>query len=132
MMAIKKTIALLVSTLLPLITLADNYREHPEAILFVDEMVTNHGFERDYLIMLMTEATRRDSILEAIARPAEKTKEWKDYRNIFISNRRIQQGREFMKQYADVLARAEKTIRCTGSGDYCDYWRRNLLRQQQR
>lgn len=87
---------------------AENYSQQPLAQAFVDEMVVKHGFDRDYLEGLMKEATRKDRILEAIARPAEKTKEWKDYRKIFIQQSRITKGREFMQTYADTLARAEQ------------------------
>lgn len=87
---------------------AKNYSNQAAAQSFVDEMVDKHGFERSYLEGLMREATRKDSILEAIARPAERTKEWKDYRKIFIQESRTRKGREFLKTYADTLARAER------------------------
>jgi membrane-bound lytic murein transglycosylase B len=53
--------------------------------------------------------SRDSSTLKAIARPAEGTKEWKDYRPNFITNDRVQKGVAFWNQYADALTRAEKT-----------------------
>jgi membrane-bound lytic murein transglycosylase B len=103
-----KALIVLVILFVSLSVRAENYSEQPLAQEFVDEMVEKHGFERAYLEGLMTEATRKDRILEAIARPAEKTKEWKDYRKIFIQQSRIRKGREFMQTYADTLARAEQ------------------------
>ena len=53
--------------------------------------------------------SKKDWVLEAIARPAEKTKTWAEYRSIFITDKRIDKGREFLRRHRDTLARAEKT-----------------------
>lgn len=87
---------------------AENYAHHPKAQAFVDKMVTQHGFERSYLERLMTSAERKQSILDAIARPAEKTKTWGQYRRIFVTDTRTRQGLEFMQTHAATLARAER------------------------
>ncbi len=86
----------------------DSYGDHPQANRFVERMVDRHGFDRDTIRALMAEAKRKQSILDAIARPAEKTKTWGEYRDIFVTERRIAQGREFMREHADTLARAER------------------------
>lgn len=85
-----------------------SYGKHPQAKQFIDKMVDKHGFERSYVQNLLNNAQRKQSILDAIARPAEKTKTWGEYRKIFVTQVRIDQGREFMKTYADILARAER------------------------
>src|SRR5690606_19207918 len=51
---------------------------------------------------------RKDSILEAIARPAEKTKTWAEYRPIFMTQDRIDSGVAFAKEHAAALEKAEK------------------------
>jgi len=104
----QKLLVALIVVLTALSASAEDYSQQAAASSFVDEMVEKHGFDRRYLEGLMREATRKDSILEAIARPAEKTKEWKDYRKIFIQPNRILMGREFMQVHADTLARAER------------------------
>ncbi len=86
----------------------NNYSDHPQAKVFVDKMVSEHGFERAYVNSLLAEATRKQSILDAISRPAEKTKTWAEYRKIFVTEKRIQKGREFMQTYAKPLSRAER------------------------
>ncbi len=86
----------------------DTYGDHPEAKRFVDKMVTVHGFDRAYVQALMNQATRKQSILDAISRPAEKTKTWAQYRNLFVTARSRRQGAEFMRTYADTLGRAER------------------------
>lgn len=74
---------------------------------FIDSMVKEHGFERGKLEQIFGAAKRKQSILDAIARPAEKTKEWWEYRNIFIKDKRIAQGKAFMKEYRVLLEEAE-------------------------
>ena len=85
-----------------------HYGEHPAAKAFVEKMVSEHGFERDYVAGLMAQAERKQSILDAISRPAEKTLTWAKYRKIFITSRRIRQGQEFIEQHGETLRRAEQ------------------------
>ncbi len=87
---------------------AENYGENPAALAIVDELVAEEGFERDALLRVFAEAEKQDSILEAIARPAEKTKPWFEYRRIFINDLREKQGREFFAEHRATLARAEQ------------------------
>ncbi len=74
----------------------------------VDELVAEEGFDRQELMKVFAQAQRKDSILEAIARPAEKTKPWYQYREIFLNEKREQQGVEFFNQHRATLLRAER------------------------
>ncbi len=85
-----------------------NYLDHEQAKAFTDRMVSKHGFERGEIEALLTQAERKQSILDAIARPAERTLEWKDYRKIFIQESRIAQGVEFWREHRATLERAHK------------------------
>lgn len=85
-----------------------SYLENESARQFADKMVTDHGFDRTWLEQLLTQAERKQSILDAISRPAERTLEWKDYRKIFIQESRIEQGVAFWREHQETLARAEK------------------------
>ncbi|MFT5690931.1 MAG: membrane-bound lytic murein transglycosylase B [Oceanicoccus sp.] len=85
----------------------DHYGTHPKALLFVEKMVDQHGFDRVYVQNLMNNAQKKQKILDAIARPAEKTKSWKQYRKIFLSEKRTMQGKAFLRDQAETLARAE-------------------------
>lgn len=87
--------------------LAD-YSQHPQAKAFIDEMVAQHGFKREEVVSLLERAERQQSILDAIARPAEQAKPWKDYRKLFVTNDRVQQGVNFWREHAQTLARAER------------------------
>lgn len=58
---------------------------------------------------LFTQVARDERVLKLIAAPAESTREWKDYRPLFINKTRIKKGADFWLTYADALQRAEKT-----------------------
>lgn len=85
-----------------------DYSQHPQARAFADEMATQHGFRREEVLQVLAQAERQQSILDAIARPAEKAKPWKDYRKLFVTSDRIQQGAAFWRDHAATLARAER------------------------
>jgi membrane-bound lytic murein transglycosylase B len=88
---------------------ADTYESNPAALAVVDELVRDEGFDREQLIDVFAHASRQESILEAIARPAEKTKPWYEYRAIFLNEKREKEGRAFAAEHAATLARAEET-----------------------
>lgn len=100
-------LAALAAVLLVAPACADNYGDHPEAAAFIDELVAADGFERASLEALFAAAERQQSILEAIARPAEKTRPWHEYRAIFLTERRIREGREFLQSHRETFTRAE-------------------------
>lgn len=85
-----------------------SYQDHQSAIAFIDDMVTRHGFQREDLTRLFAEAEKKDSILEAISRPAEKRLEWAGYRKIFLTEDRIKRGKKFMERYRVSLEKAEQ------------------------
>jgi membrane-bound lytic murein transglycosylase B len=87
---------------------AENYAEHPAAQALMDELVAEEGFEREELAALFGQAERKQKILDAISRPAEKTKPWHAYRNIFLTDKRERDGVAFYREHADTLARAEE------------------------
>ncbi len=66
---------------------------------FIDRMVEEHGFDRDALTATLAAAERKDKILEAISRPAEKTLTWGEYRDIFITPKRIAAGADFWREH---------------------------------
>jgi membrane-bound lytic murein transglycosylase B len=51
----------------------------------------------------LAQAEKKPNILDAIARPAEKAKPWKDYRKIFITDARIEGGVDFWLTNEQVL-----------------------------
>ncbi|WP_221800092.1 lytic murein transglycosylase B [Oceanobacter mangrovi] len=83
------------------------YDTHPKFEQFASEL------EKEYQVPVaearewLAQAQKMDSVLEAIARPAEKTLEWDRYQDIFLTSKRISQGKEFMQTHKDLLAAAE-------------------------
>ncbi len=84
-----------------------DYSERADVQEYVDELVEEHGFEQAELLELFGQAERKDRILESISRPAERTLEWHEYRQIFVKEPRISQGVEFWKANEEVLNAAE-------------------------
>lgn len=87
---------------------AGDYSENPKALAFIDLMVTKHEFDRAYVAGILDQAEKKQSILDAMSRPAEKTKAWHEYRNIFLGKKRIQQGVEFWYENAKILSDVSK------------------------
>ena len=85
-----------------------NYDGHDKAGAFIDNMVSEHGFERGELKAIFRDAKRREDILELMRKPAEKRLEWHEYRKIFLTKSRIDGGVIFWKKHADILASAEQ------------------------
>lgn len=83
---------------------AADYQQHPEAQAFIERMVKEHGFKANDIKAVLAQAEKKQAILDAIARPAEKTKPWFEYRKIFLDNDRIQQGVAFWQENAATLA----------------------------
>ena len=89
---------------------ADNYAVHPAAMKVVDELVQEEGFDREQLLQVFAQAERQDSALKAMTRPAEKTKAWYEYREIFLNEKREKQGLAFIAEHRETLARAEREL----------------------
>ncbi|MFV0456455.1 MAG: lytic murein transglycosylase B [Pseudomonas sp.] len=70
-------------------------------------MKRDYGFAGEQVVELLKQAERKQVILDAISRPAERVKPWKEYRPIFITDSRIAQGVDFWRQNEAALSRAE-------------------------
>ncbi len=82
--------------------------EHADVPAFVEKMQTEYGFSPQHVQSLLDQAVRQEAILKAIARPAERVKPWHEYRAIFITDKRINDGVAFWDKHAETLERAEK------------------------
>lgn len=77
------------------VTQAGEYGQRDDAKAFALEMQQKYDFKQADVMAVLAQAEKKQTILEAIARPAEKAKPWKDYRKIFITDARIEGGVEF-------------------------------------
>ena len=91
---------------LPLMASAD-YSDHPSAEALMNR-VAERGVDRDWLTSALSEATRQESILKAISRPAEKSKPWSEYQDIFLTDRRAKEGITFWRENRETLDRVSQ------------------------
>jgi len=72
---------------------------------FIDSMVENHSYDRTSLMNALQAAKSRQSILDAISNPAERTLDWTAYRNIFLTRKRVAAGADFWREHRGELRR---------------------------
>ena len=77
---------------------------HPGQAQLVQEVAKETGKSPDALNALLDGAKKQQSILDAISRPAE-AKPWKDYRPIFVTDKRIDDGVAFYRQHRELVER---------------------------
>jgi membrane-bound lytic murein transglycosylase B len=82
--------------------------KRPDVQEFIDQMVKEHQFDRDYLVKVFKKVKTNPKIIEAISRPAE-AKPWHEYRPIFLTDDRIREGVKFWRRNAHHLQRAYET-----------------------
>lgn len=85
-----------------------SYSEHPESKEIIDELVDIYGFEEDYVLETLSNAKKQESIIKSISSPAEFTWTWERYKKLFIEEKRIQNGKNFILENIDTLEKAEK------------------------
>ena len=79
--------------------------ETPIVAAFIDEMVSEHEFDRDALSDVLGKAKIKASIVRKISTPAERTLTWGEYRKIFITKERIKAGATFWRENREMLER---------------------------
>jgi membrane-bound lytic murein transglycosylase B len=79
----------------------------PDISAFVDEVAARNGFDRNEIIGLLSQGVRQPRIIEAISRPAERVSPWWEYRNNFLTEKRIDEGLQFWQQHRERLDRIE-------------------------
>ncbi len=92
-----------------------DFANNPNAQQFIDKMVNKHGFDRQQLQEILSQAKRLDSVLRLMDNQAPTTSvkppsgpngAWLRYRKKFITPDNVQNGVFFWNQYEDALNRA--------------------------
>ena len=95
-----------------LILLSNNifadYSEHPDAKEVIATLVRDHGFEKSYVIKVLESAKKQEKILQSMSSPAEFTWTWDRYKKLFIEDKRITNGKKFIKDNASLFDQVEK------------------------
>ena len=82
--------------------------DSPKVATFIDEMVSEHAFDRDALRSVLSQAEIKPSIIKKISTPAERTLTWAEYRKIFLTKERINAGVSFWRENREMLERINK------------------------
>lgn len=91
-----------------------DFANNPNAQQFIDKMVNKHGFDRQQLQEILSQAKRLDSVLRLMDNQAPTTSvkppsgpngAWLRYRKKFITPDNVQNGVVFWNQYEDALNR---------------------------
>ena len=85
-----------------------DYSKHPAAQDIIESLVNDYGFERSYVISILESARKQEKILEAISSPAEFTWTWDRYKKLFIEDKRIANGKKFIKENNELFNRVEE------------------------
>lgn len=89
-------------------TVSADYSTHKRYDEFVKQAKKRYGVSETVIKKWLTQATKQQSILDAISRPAEGRLTWGKYRKIFITKKRIKAGKAFIKKHRNLLLKAEK------------------------
>lgn len=87
---------------------AGDFSQYEELTALIEQLEADKIYAPGELALLFEQVNRQPRVLESIARPAEKSKEWRDYRPIFMTNARVSDGLAFWDQYRAELTQAEK------------------------
>jgi membrane-bound lytic murein transglycosylase B len=83
------------------------YAKRPEVKDFIREMAQRHGFVERELAFMFSRVKREESILNSI-RPPDKPRSWQEYRDIFLTEKRVALGIEFWAANRERLERAQR------------------------
>lgn len=78
---------------------------------FIEEVSARDHLKKAWVTKLLRAAEMRPAVIEAMTRPAERVRAWFEYRAIFVTERRIKDGREFVAAHR---AELEAATRATG------------------
>jgi len=87
--------------------LAD-YSEHPEAKDVIKTLVSEHGFDESYVIKILQTAKKQEQILKSMSSPAEFTWTWDRYKKLFLDEKRISNGKKFIKENSALFIKVER------------------------
>ena len=99
------TVTTFCSLMMPLAS-AD-YSERPEVQQFIAQLTDSDGFNGEALEAVFRQARYKQSIIDAISRPAERVLKWEGYQDIFLTDLRLRQGIAFEVSHRDLFAKAE-------------------------
>jgi len=82
-------------------------QQHPGAEEFAAKAASEYNLDQQEVILLLQNARFKQSIVDAISRPAE-AKPWYDYRPIFVTDKRTRGGIKFWRENEALIAQASE------------------------
>ena len=83
------------------------YYDHPESQKIIKELVEVHNFDPNYVERVLKDARKQQKIIDSISKPAEFTWTWDRYKKLFIEDKRIKNGKNFIQNNIKTLEKAE-------------------------
>jgi membrane-bound lytic murein transglycosylase B len=81
----------------------------PEVRSFIDDLVKKDGFDAAYLEGVFAGVETKPAVVDSTSKPAERVKQWFEYRPIFLTARRISAGIDFYREHEPALKRISKS-----------------------
>ncbi|MDE2050046.1 MAG: lytic murein transglycosylase B [Gammaproteobacteria bacterium] len=78
---------------------------HAQLAKFATQVARRDGLSRRALLRVLRHARAQPQIIDKISRPAEQVLQWWQYRQIFLTDKRISAGVEFWREHRDALER---------------------------
>ena len=93
--------------LVSLLSTACLAQQHPGAEEFAAKAAAEYQLDSAQIMQLLHDARFKQSIVDAISRPAE-AKPWYEYRPIFITEKRISGGVDFWREHEELVRQASE------------------------
>ena len=84
-----------------------SYIEREEVKDFIKMMEKKHEFSSSELVEILGTAVHQERVIRIMDRQPEGTMTWSRYRNMMVSDDRINQAKEFIESYKDQLLKAQ-------------------------
>ena len=101
---------LIVSTTLTFEIKADEsipYQNRPDVIDFIEMMHNKHGLDKEELKELFSSVNFQERVVRIMNRQPESTMTWSSYKNMMVTDERVDSGKQFISEYKKDLKRAE-------------------------
>lgn len=70
---------------------------------FIETTAAEKNLDAKWIRSIISQANHQQSIIDAMNKPAEKVLKWHEYRNIFMTEKRTQEGVVFWQKHQDVI-----------------------------
>ena len=84
-----------------------DYSKHSEAQDVIEELISEHGFDKNYVLRILQSAKKQQSILKSMSSPAEFTWTWDRYKKLFLEEKRIANGKNFINENRELFKKVE-------------------------